>query len=181
MQSVRRGRAAKTAAFGAAVCAAAAGAALALGAPASAEPTFQSRHQDWTVWREGAGRSRVCFALSEPKDSNPKSVDHGSVGFLVATWANGSAREQPNLAVGYDLRPGAPTRAVVGRRTVRMFVDGREAFVEADGDERTLVGAMRRGQVMTVRTVSARGTQTSYEFSLLGVTAALRAVERACA
>jgi invasion protein IalB len=39
---------------------------------------------------------------------------------------------------------------------------------------------MKRGYTMRLETVSSEGTQTTYEFSLRGVTAALDAVATAC-
>jgi hypothetical protein len=39
---------------------------------------------------------------------------------------------------------------------------------------------MKAGRSMTVNGVSSRGTQTSYTFSLSGVTAAIAAADKAC-
>ncbi|MCK5744966.1 MAG: invasion associated locus B family protein, partial [Oricola sp.] len=40
-----------------------------------------------------------------------------------------------------------------------------------------LVAAMKAGAKMTVQAISARGTNTSYDYSLSGVTAALNAIQ----
>ena len=61
-----------------------------------------------------------------------------------------------------------------------MFTDGTEAFIEDDADQPRLVNAMKRGSTMRLETMSAEGTQTTYEFSLAGITAALRAAADAC-
>ena len=47
-------------------------------------------------------------------------------------------------------------------------------------EEQRLVGAMKAGTRMTVKGVSQRGTNTSYSYSLSGITAALDAVAKAC-
>jgi len=61
-----------------------------------------------------------------------------------------------------------------------MYPSENEAFVESGSDERSLVAKMRAGATMRVTAVSARGTETSYQFSLKGITAALRKAKSAC-
>ncbi|XBQ17264.1 MAG: invasion associated locus B family protein [Oceanicaulis sp.] len=156
----------------------------ALTAPAAAqqgaEPVFQGAHQDWRVFTRGEGDAKVCYALSRPTESLPASVDHGEVFFLVSSWANGAADEQPSFLAGYPLRNQSPPRARVGSDRFTMFVSEREGFLEEPRDESRLVDAMRRGAVMRVEAVSQRGTATAYQFSLSGVTAALDKVEDLC-
>lgn len=155
--------------------------ALATAAPAAADrPRLEVKHADWSVYVRDLGGDRVCYALSDAVDATPLQVDHGRVVFMLATWRSGAARQQPSLQTGYQLRVGAPTRARVGSSRFKMFADGEDAFIEQAEDEQRLVAAMRRGFTMFVETVSDRGTATSYEFSLKGVTAALRAVDEAC-
>jgi invasion protein IalB len=147
---------------------------------AAADPQVVARHDAWTVYRLDLEGDLVCYASTPPEDAAPLNAEHGEVAFIVATWKSGAAREQPMLSVGYALRTGAPTSARVGSDRYRMFTDGTEAFIEADADQPRLVNAMKRGYTMRLETVSAEGTQTTYEFSLRGVTAALRAVSDAC-
>lgn len=153
-------------------------------APAAAqqgpEPVFQGAHGDWRVFTRGEGAERVCYALSTPSESLPRNVEHGDVFFLVASWANGDASEQPSFMAGYALRPDSPPLARVGSDRFAMFVSEREGFIEEARDEDRLVDAMRRGSTMRVEAMSERGTATVYEFSLSGITAALRDVDQRC-
>jgi invasion protein IalB len=153
---------------------------LLAGAGVAQTPEVVSRHERWTVYTLNQEGDSVCYASTPPEDSAPLNADHGEVAFIVATWRSGAAREQPMLSVGYTLRVGAPTSARVGSDRYPMFTDGTEAFVQADEDQPRLVRAMKRGYTMRLETVSSEGTQTTYEFSLRGVTAALDAVTAAC-
>lgn len=163
-----------------AACALLLGFTASAGAQEPGEPVFQGAHNDWRVFTRGEGEAKVCYVLSTPSESLPASVDHGDVFFLVASWANGDAVEQPSFMAGYPLRPESPPAARVGSDRFAMFVSEREGFVEDRGDEDRLVDAMRRGSVMRVDATSARGTATVYEFSLSGVTAALRQADQLC-
>lgn len=149
--------------------------------PAAAQPRFIAKHGDWTVYVRQAGNNadRVCYALTDAVDLAPRNVNHGRVSALVSSWRSGAAQEQPSFIFGYDLKPEGPTRARVGRDNWSLYAVGAEAYAD-DEDENELVGAMRAGSTLRVETVSQRGTETTYEFSLRGITAALRETATAC-
>lgn len=150
-------------------------------APAQAnEPTKVGTYSDWVVYTRGSGGAKICYALSEPTTLSPTSVQHGDIYFLVSSWASGAATEQPSLMTGFELRPARSPTARVGRTSVTMYGSGNEAFISEAEDERELVAKMRAGASMTVEAVSSRGTEVSYNFSLKGVTAALREAKRQC-
>ena len=146
----------------------------------TAEPVFHGAERDWRVFTRGEGAERICYVQSAPRQANPANADHGDVFFLIASWANGDAREQPSFLAGQRLRPDSPPRVRVGSNRYRMFVSEREGFVEDPGDEADLVDAMRRGAVMRIDATHADGTLVAYEFSLSGVTAALREADALC-
>jgi hypothetical protein len=57
-----------------------------------------------------------------------------------------------------------------------MFTQGDGAWLKNKAEEPSLVAAMRAGSKMNVAGQSRRGTNTSYVYSLSGVTAALKDV-----
>lgn len=144
------------------------------------EAKLEGTFFDWAVYTKGDGGAKVCYALATPEDVSPTSVNHGKVYFMVASWANGAASEQPSLMTGYPFKVTAPPSARIGSSKVPMYVSQNEAFVESDDAESKLVRDMRRGAVMRIAAVSQRGTATSYEFSLKGITAALKKAKGLC-
>ena len=125
------------------------------------------RFRDWTVYEQTVDGARVCFAATEATDKAPRSASHGDVYFYVTSWANGRARNQPSLKVGYELRPDLPSKARIGRSVWNMFNAGSEAFAE-DEDDPNIVRALRRGSELRVESVSVRNTAVAYHFSLSG-------------
>ncbi|MEL6789104.1 MAG: invasion associated locus B family protein [Pseudomonadota bacterium] len=155
--------------------------ALVATSPAIAQtPRAIATFGDWGVFEKVTGEDKICFAATEAKSKQPTNVKHGDVFFLVATWKSGAAINQPSLMTGYNLRAAPEPKLRVGSDSWEMYSSENEAFVESDADERRLVSAMRRGSTMRVSAMSERGTATSYNISLSGVTAALRRVEEAC-
>ena len=146
----------------------------------AAEPTPVATFKDWSVFTRQVDGDLICFAATEAKDKAPKSVNHGDVFFLIATWKSGAATNQPSLMTGYNLKDAPPPTLRVGSDKWEMYVDQNEAFIEAAKDEQALISAMRRGADMRISAVSARGTATSYLISLQGVSAALDRVRDAC-
>jgi len=133
-------------------------------ADAQSQPKLEGTYTDWTVYSRGQGQSKTCFALAKPKVESPKSVNHGEIYFMVSNWKSGAATEE----------------ARVGSAKYSMYTSANEAFIESRGSERALVSKMRAGASMTVKAVSARGTNVTYQFSLKGITAALKRVKTVC-
>lgn len=152
-----------------------------MSAPAlAAEPKLEGVFTDWTVYSRAASGDKSCYAIATPTTSSPKNVNHGDVYFLVSNWQSGAAKEQPSFLAGYSLKTTRAPKARIGSSVITMYPSENEAFVESGSDERSLVAKMRAGATMRVTAVSARGTETSYQFSLKGITAALRKAKSAC-
>lgn len=146
-----------------------------------AAPRAVGTHEDWTAFTvEDAAGDLICFALTEAADSLPPNVRHGDVYFMVSTWRSGLAEEQPSFLAGYDLKADSTVTARVDGVAFPMFPSQNEAFVEREADEKRLIAAMRRGRSLEIQAFSARGTETAYRFSLLGVTAATQQAVQAC-
>ena len=146
----------------------------------AAKPEPVATFRDWSVFVQEVDGDKICFAATEAKDKSPKSVNHGDVFFLVASWLSGVATEQPSLMAGYNFRDGPDPTLRIGSDKWEMYVSDNEAFIESGGDETTLVKAMRRGADMRVSAVSSRGTATSYVISLRGISAALDRAREVC-
>lgn len=146
----------------------------------AAEPKLEGTFTDWSVYSRVEGSDRICYAIAKPEVMAPSSVSHGDIYFMVSSWKSGAAKEQPSLLAGYPLKTTRAPAAYVGSTKILMYAAENEAFIESNADEKNLVRKMRAGADMRVEAVSARGTETSYVFSLKGITAALRKVKSAC-
>lgn len=149
-------------------------------AAASAQPTQVATYRDWIVYTAPDGDDTICYAVTQPTQMEPTTVNHGNIFFMVANWKSGVADGQPSFMAGYPLSERPEPMVRVGSDRWDMFTAGEEGFIEASRDEERLVSAMRRGSEMRLSARSQRGTQTEYTFSLLGISNALERAERAC-
>jgi len=150
------------------------------GLASAAEPVPVATFKDWSVFVREIEGDRICFAATAAKDKSPKSVNHGDVFLIVASWKSGAATNQPSLMTGYNLKEAPAPTLRVGADKWDMYVSENEAFIESAKAEASLVNAMRRGADLRVSAMSSRGTATSYMMSLQGITAALDRVAQSC-
>lgn len=140
-------------------------------------PERLGEYKDWGAFRYATSGGNACYALSVPLTKLPANVDHGDNFFLVTQRVNQNITFEPQVMAGYSLRDGSKVTVTIDGKEFAMFTKGNSAWLENAAQEPALVAAMKAGAKMTVNAVSARGTNTTYEYSLSGVTAALDAIK----
>ena len=152
--------------------------ALSSAVAAHAQPTMIKKFDDWGVYSYSREGRTVCYLLTVPKTTQPPGVDHGRNFFVIGKAPGKLTAYEPQAIMGYDLKPGSRGRIEIGDRAFAMFTKGKSAWVLEETKESDVIEAMRSGSDMTVGVVSKRGTQTSYTYSLSGVSAALKQVSK---
>lgn len=140
-------------------------------------PTRIQQFNAWGAYSYQSGNSKVCYVLSVPTKKEPASVDHGDIFFLISQRPGQGVNYEPQAMMGYPLKEGSKVDVTVDNKKFVLFTKGNSAWVENAAEEPALVAAMRGGSSMTVSATSARGTETSYAYSLSGVTAALNQIQ----
>lgn len=153
-----------------------------MAAPLAAQaqtPKPIKQHKAWGAYTyDDARAGKICYILSIPTIKEPADRDHGDVFFLVSQKPDGSTAFEPQVEVGYPLKTDASVTVTVDGKSFKMFSQGNNAWLEKVAEEPALVAAMRKGRTMKVSGQSNRGTQTSYTYSLSGVSAALDEVSK---
>jgi len=140
-------------------------------------PTRIEQFKAWGAYSYQADTGKVCYVLSVPTESQPSNVNHGENFFLISQRPGQSVAYEPQAMMGYPLREASKVTVDIDGREFTFFTRENSAWVENAAEEPALVEAMRAGRAMTVKATSRRGTNTTYSFSLSGVTAALKKIE----
>ncbi len=135
---------------------------------------------DWTVFVHEGGDGKVCFASSLPKDTQPKGAKRAPAYFYVTTWQKDGVKNEVSVKLGYTLKADSAPTVTVGSDNFEMFPREDKAFIKNPADERKLVQAMLAGSTMVVKATSARGTDTTDQYSLIGISKAVQKVQEAC-
>lgn len=130
--------------------------------------------RDWGVYQNTDLPGNRCYALTVPMKFHPAGVRHGD-NFIIISKVSGSY--SPQLVMGYQLKANSAVNVMVDGAQFPFFSEGNRAWAENVADEARILRAMRSGKTLDVKAVSARGTQTRYTFSLMGLSASLERVD----
>ncbi len=144
------------------------------------EATRLGVHESWVAFTYESSRGKVCYIVSQPLDSEPKNVRRGEIYFMVTHRPGQNIRNEVMTMIGYPFKTGSNARASIGSDNFDMFTQGEGAWVEAAETEQRIVNSMRAGARMVIAGESWRGTATTDQYSLIGVSAALTQIDEAC-
>jgi Invasion associated locus B (IalB) protein len=143
------------------------------------EVKLLQKYNDWAAYTS-EGSPKVCFAVSQPRDSSPKNVRRGPIYFYVSHYPGDKVAGEISVKMGYPFAPGGKVTVTIGSDKFELFTKDEGAFVEKTEDEGKLVTALKAGSSMRVQGRSARGTNTSDTYSLSGTTDALDRIAKEC-
>ncbi len=147
---------------------------------AAATGKFVERYDDWSAYVGEVAANKVCFAISQPKDTKPKNVRRGPIYFYVSNWPGEKVRNEISIKIGYPFRDGVPSEVSIGNDKFKFFTIDEGAFVESTETEKRIIKTMKVGNEMIVQGRSKRGTLTTDRYSLNGITAALARISKDC-
>ncbi|MDA0653906.1 MAG: invasion associated locus B family protein [Proteobacteria bacterium] len=148
--------------------------------PAAAQDTRLGLFDDWNAFEFTEGGKKVCYMSSTPLDMEPKNVNRGDVYIQVTHDNRDGSRNVVSIIAGYTYAEGKAVVAAVGPDEFRMFTAADAAWNLTPEDDAAMVAKMIAGSRLTVLGESSRGTQTRDIYSLLGFTAAHKAIDEAC-
>lgn len=153
---------------------------LPISAFAQGAPTLLQQYNDWEAYRYDGGGQKTCYILSKPKTLAPSNRNHGDVFFFLTSRPGENVSNEVSILVGYPFAPDSTVTVDVDGKAFSLFTKDDGAWVESTAEEQQLVAAMKAGRSMSVKGKSARGTETTYSFSLSGVTAGVNRLASEC-
>jgi hypothetical protein len=150
-------------------------------AHAEGEPKQIGAFDDWLAYSYDAADSKVCYVSSTPKSSEPKNAKRDPAFFLVTHMPGRKppVRGEVSTIIGYPFKEGQIVKLTIDDKSYEMFSKGDTAWVDT-GSDKKIVAAMKAGKTLKVEGTSWRGTQTVDNYSLVGISAALAAIDQAC-
>ena len=149
-------------------------------APGGGQAARLAEFGDWGAYATPAGRNRVCYALSQPKERQPKTLQRDPGYVFVSFRPAENVRNEIAIMMGFPTKDGGPGEAAIGNAKFALVSKDRNAWVKNPAEEAKVVAEMARGQSLTVKVSSARGNQTTDRYSLAGFADALARVRKEC-
>ncbi|MET3842194.1 invasion protein IalB [Bradyrhizobium sp. OAE829] len=151
-------------------------------AAGGAEPTLIGQFGTWGAYTAMPNGKKVCFALAKPSSSktNPPNRPRDPAYAFVSTRPAEKVINEVSVMIGYALKPGSESSLEVGGASYAMYTQGDGLWIKNAAEEERMVDAMRKAADVTVKGVSAKGTETTDTFSLKGLSQALDKLAQDC-
>ncbi|MGY2902369.1 invasion protein IalB [Bradyrhizobium sp. URHC0002] len=151
-------------------------------AAGGAEPTLIGQFGTWGAYTATPNGRKVCFALAKPSSSktNPPNRPRDPAYAFVSTRPAERVVNEVSIMIGYALKPGSESSLEVGGSAYAMYTQGDGLWIKNAAEEEQMVSAMRKSAEVTVKGVSAKGTETTDVFSLKGLAQALDRLAQDC-
>jgi invasion protein IalB len=150
------------------------------GAGTGAAPSLIAQYGDWGVYVSQTPKTKVCYALSQPKDRQPSGLKRDPGYFFISTRPGEKVSNEVSVVVGFTIKEGADAAVDVGGASFPFFTKNDGAWMKNAAEEARLIDALRKGRDFTVKSTSQRGNPTNDRYSLSGIGQALDRVAQEC-
>ena len=145
-----------------------------------AAPSLIAQYGDWGVYVSQTPKTKICYALSQPKDRQPAGLKRDQGYFFISTRPGENIRNEVSVVVGFAIKDGADATVDVGTASFPFFTKNDGAWMKNAAEEARLIEALRKGHDFTVKSTSQRGNPTNDRYSLSGIGQALDRVGQEC-
>ncbi len=147
-----------------------------------AEPTLIGQFGTWGAYTAMPNGKKVCFALAKPSSSktNPPNRPRDPAYVFISTRPAEKVVNEVSVMIGYQLKPGSESALEIGSARFAMYTQGDGLWIKNAAEEERMVDALRKGTDVTVKGVSAKGTESTDTFSLKGLAQALDRLAQDC-
>jgi invasion protein IalB len=155
---------------------------LAFGTSAhAAEPTSLGNFEDWTAYTYKAPDTKVCYVVSQPKSTDSaKKVKRDPVFFIITNMPGRKIAGEVSTIIGYPFKEQTTVQVKVDEASFELFTNGDGAWADTSAKEKKIVAAMKGGKKLSVTGTSWKGTETTDNYSLAGMSAAMDKINSAC-
>ena len=140
---------------------------------------FLGPEGDWDVFADKKSGAQVCYIASVPENAS-HADRRGEIYVLITRRAAEGFKDVVSFHQGYPLDTAKEVKVSIGSKTFLLFASGETAWAYETKDDIDLVKAMKAGSTMKVEAMSSRGTATTDNYSLGGITAAYNKMAAAC-
>jgi invasion protein IalB len=146
------------------------------------QPTLLGQFGDWGAYTATPGGKKVCFALAKPANSHtqPPNRPRDPAYMFVSSRPAEKVKDEVSIIFGYGFKPNADANIEISGANYAMYTQADGAWVKNAAEEKSLVDTMRKGQDLTVKGTSAKGTASTDVYSLRGLAQALDRVGQEC-
>jgi hypothetical protein len=135
---------------------------------------------DWGVYTAQSGRSKICYALTQPKERLPKNLSRDPAYLFVSFRPAENVKNELALVLGFAAKDNGPASASIGTASYVLITKESNAWLKNPAEESQAIAAMGKASGVSVKTQSLRGNALTDRYSLSGFSAALDRARKEC-
>jgi hypothetical protein len=151
-------------------------------AAGGAKPTLLGQYGDWGAYTASPGGKKICFAIAKPASSEttPAGKTRNPSYMFISSRPGEKVTDEVSIIIGYPFKPNSEARVAVGTASFALYTQQDGAWIKNAAEEAHLIEAMRSGQNVVIKGMSAKGTRSTDVFSLKGLAQALDRTDQDC-
>ena len=147
----------------------------------SAKPTLVGSYGDWGAYEAQGPKSKICYALAQPKERTPTSLKRDQGYIFISTRPGEHVKNEVSVIMGLPLKEGSgDAKAEVGTTGFDLVTKGQNAWMKDSSQEGQLIGVMKKHGRLVVKAPSSKGAVATDSYSLNGLGQALDRVAKDC-
>jgi invasion protein IalB len=149
-------------------------------APGGGQATLLASFGDWGAYAAQRDKSKLCYAMTQPKNREPKNLNRDPAYLFVSSQPADGVRNEISLVMGFPAKEGVDALAAVGQANFALVTKVANAWIKNPAEEGRVIDALKKGDKLVVRSESKRGSKLTDEYSLKGFNEAFARVQREC-
>jgi hypothetical protein len=147
----------------------------------TAKPTLVGSYGDWGAYEAQGPKSKICYALAQPKERTPTSLKRDQGYIFISTRPGEHVKNEVSVIMGLPLKEGSgDAKAEVGTNNFDLVTKGQNAWMKDSTQETALIGVMKKHGRLVVKAPSSKGAVATDAYSLNGLGQALDRVAKDC-
>jgi len=150
------------------------------------DPKSIGIYSDWEAVTVKDAKGKVCYITSNPKKADAGVKNRQKAYAMVTHRPAEKTFDVVSFVAGYNYKDGSKVVVDIDNEKLTLYTAGNAAWAwdnpaaDDQASDKKLVDAMRKGTSMTVHGTTARGTETTDSYSLIGFNKAYAAIGTAC-
>jgi hypothetical protein len=145
-----------------------------------AQIKLDGQFKNWTAQNTNINGQQVCYAVSSPIASDPKTLNRAESRIFVSFRANDKIQNEISVTSGYNYKASSKVNLAINKREFNFETEDNFAWLTKNEDEISLIELMKKSTQAKVTATSVRGTKTMDTFSLNGFSDAYEAAKKKC-
>jgi hypothetical protein len=141
---------------------------------------LDGQFKNWTAQNTNINGQQVCYAVSSPIASDPKTLNRAESRIFVSFRANDKIQNEISVTSGYNYKASSKVNLAIKKREFNFETEDNFAWLTKYEDEISLIELMKKSTQAKVTATSVRGTKTIDTFSLNGFSDAYEAAKKKC-